>query len=337
MTSEKEPLFESEAQPDGENGALRERVANGESEAEADTVSTLAKPLPSDAPLSQEEEMEFQLHLWTLLERRSKLYTGGESSSIPEVLAHQLLSSISYLLDIDLNDLSPVRVRELLASDINEVFEGQLEALGMKLKQIPDLWKEVCLTTPLFESIALKDTLESLRDFTKNYDYRYAAHEIPCDIDYPLCHAVPDSYQGASYVVEYLETLRCENVFMQQFDHAKCRRLLKTIHPDYRVLILNLYEPIACNVVGLALAEEDIFGLNCSDEVRLRLEDMVRSSSRSELMECLVAAAAYICQSLEIKDERLCRYLQITAESLCPRMRGVFKGLSLEGVFISIR
>lgn len=280
--------------------------------------------------------------LWELLSRRTSLYTMGESSSVPESIAQRLLASVCFTLGIDREEPDPAAIRRLLAQGIDTAFgEGMAFVVERKAKRIGGLWEQVALTTPLLESVALKDTLESLREFPARYDYRSFAHEIPSDIDYPLAHPVSESVLGVDYVTEYLERLLIENDFMQRFDLGLCKALLRAVHPAYRELLINLYEPIAVNAVGLALAGVgDVRRLRATDEDRARIVDAVGGRSASGCSHLLEKAAAAVCESLGIEDERSRSYLARTAAGVRPRLMRFSKqgdvpaGGGLAGVFL---
>ena len=46
------------------------------------------------------------------------------------------------------------------------------------------MWREIIVTMPSIRNVALRDTLASLGELRRRYDTRFAAHEVPCDIDY---------------------------------------------------------------------------------------------------------------------------------------------------------
>lgn len=263
------------------------------------------------------------------------LYTSGESSSVPEHTAHRLFSSICFVLGLDLDALDPREVRLLFDDGIEARFEQNIQELERQVVLVSDLWETACLTTPLLESIALKDTLESLKQVPLAYDYRYFAHEIPGDIDYPLCHPIPESVQGIRYVIEYLDRLIVENRFMQSFEIAWCRNLLKTVHPDYRELIINLFEPIATNAIGAALAGGDIHNPDITADMRGRIAERIEGRSKRAAMKMLQEASASVCHALNIEDTETIVYLEELASSLYPRLGPRVPRSVLEGMFLS--
>ncbi|WP_139651565.1 DUF6179 domain-containing protein [Raoultibacter phocaeensis] len=300
----------------------------------------LAPVAAQDEELTVEEQLAFQSELWGLLAKRTALYTMGESSSVPELTAKRLLDSVCFTLGLNPADLCSRDVRSLLREQVADAFERRMKDVEAKAQGVEGLWESVCLSTPLLESTALRDTLESLRNFSARYEYRYFAHEIPCDIDYPLAHPVPETMLGVDYVTEYLERLLIENAVMQCFELDRCAALLRAVHPAYRELIINLYEPIAANAIGLALAGGDVLSLRVTDEDRMRIVEKVAEKTRSQVRSMLASAACLACDALAIEDERTRKYVTDTAVDLLPRVMrlasrsGMPSGEGLSGVFL---
>lgn len=337
------PTAESEAPRCAEVGACSDAGSGRGPSVVADArqVEATSSSALLAEELAPDEQMAFQMGLWELLSRRTSLYTMGESSSVPESIAQRLLASVCFTLGIDREEPDPAAIRRLLAQGIDTAFGEGMALVERKAKRIGGLWEQVALTTPLLESVALKGTLESLREFPARYDYRSFAHEIPSDIDYPLAHPVSESVLGVDYVTEYLERLLIENDFMQRFDLGLCKALLRAVHPAYRELLINLYEPIAVNAVGLALAGVgDVRRLRAADEDRARIAEVVKGKPAAEVSRLLGEAAADVCESLGIEDERSRSYLARTAAGVRPRLMrfskqgDVLAGGGLAGVFL---
>ena len=242
-----------------------------------------------------------QLALWQVLAKQVALYTMGESSSLPEYDAHRLLASACFVLGVDPDDpCSDAALVQALATEGPEaVFERAVAQVEREAARTEALWKDACLSAPLLESIALKDTLESLRGFRARYVPRFFAHEVPADIDYPLAQPVPESLQGVDYVNAYLERLLMENRFLQRFDVGRCRRLLRAVHPQYGELILNLFEPVAANAVGCALAGCDVRGLQLDEAGYVRIADGLAGCAPRVLARKLEEAADAACEASE--------------------------------------
>lgn len=97
------------------------------------------------------------------------------------------------------------------------------------------------------------DTLKSIGRSFDLYDPVLSAHVVPCDIDYQLALPVPDSLLGIDYVHEYLRRLSIENSLLVHIEPGALTSLLDSWMPDWRDLVVNLYEPAAYALLKSAL------------------------------------------------------------------------------------
>ncbi|HAG11189.1 MAG TPA: hypothetical protein DCK76_07390 [Desulfotomaculum sp.] len=80
----------------------------------------------------------------------------------------------------------------------------------------------------------------------------------------------------------YLGRLLIENRVIGSFDVDKVISLLQCYCPDYRWLLINIYEPVAANAMGLALLDEDIFTLDVGADRQRKLVNLFKSCSKEE-------------------------------------------------------
>ena len=97
------------------------------------------------------------------------------------------------------------------------------------------------------------NTLKSIGRSFDLYDPVLSAHVVPCDIDYQLALPVPDDLLGIDYVYEYLRRLSIENELLVCCEPEALSSLLDSWMPDWRDLVANLYEPVACALLQSAL------------------------------------------------------------------------------------
>lgn len=203
-------------------------------------------PVPLDDAAEElatpEEAAAFQVRFLRLLERRTAIYTMGDSTSVPKYVAADLLRSICFVLGIDPD--RPEIPRRLLTVDLEEEYNHRLADIERRLTAAEQLWRDVCAIMPLIDNIALRDTLKNLGDFFMWYDYRSMAHEIPVMIDYPLCHPVPEELLGIDYIEEYLRRLMIEAEFLAKFEVEEIERVLRASWPDYIEGLINVYEVV---------------------------------------------------------------------------------------------
>jgi hypothetical protein len=267
---------------------------------------------------SAETLLSVQAALGALLAERTALYTMNESTSVPEQTAQELLRSVCYTLGVD-PSAGPEALLALAGADLHKRFARGTQTLQGKIKLGKKLWEAACVSLPEIRNRSLTDTLTSIGQGWDQYDYRYFAHEFPCDVDYQLCLPVPETRYGVDYVVEYLRRVLTENSFLRRFPAENCIRLLERSCGDYRGLLINLFEPAAVNAVGLALLDDDPRTLNVTREQQERLLMLLRPLSKPELTALLSGGAAVLSDRMALsKEER--RYLTAAAEELSPHI-----------------
>lgn len=263
--------------------------------------------------LSPEDTLQAQMALWMLLRRQARLYA-PDSSSLPLETAAALAESILLTLGTDRDP------RILLVPDLHEAFRQGQRRLRQKAEVARHLWQIAWATRPEVENRSLLDTLNSLKYFPARYDLRFFAQEIPCDMDYQLSQPVPELLRGVDYVNEWLRRLCLEQNFLCRFEPALVRAVLERSCPDYRGLLINLYEPIAVNALGLALLGNSPRSLVISLPQRLQLEARFANLPATERDNILAAGAMALCDALGICSVPLRRYVQGTALALGPRL-----------------
>ena len=176
-----------------------------------------------------------------LMAHIANLYCMGGCASISAYEAHELAKSAAYALGIA--DATPEEAARVLdVDDPIALWQEAVKALEKRTDGILALWREVVATMPPIRNVALRDTLASLGELKRRYDARFAAHEIPCDIDYQLSTPVDPSLLGLDYVEAWLAQLLAETRWIARFDVDSCIFVLERICPDYRGLHVNLYD-----------------------------------------------------------------------------------------------
>lgn len=138
-------------------------------------------------------------NLARLFQRVARLFSGGDSATLSTAESLRLMQSILFVLNIDHID-APEAMAMLARADLNDEYNKRRAELDRRAHSLMDAWRQVVDTVPPIRNIALRDTLASISMFPQRYDTFFAAHEIPCDIDYQLEHPVPECLQGIDYV-----------------------------------------------------------------------------------------------------------------------------------------
>ena len=270
---------------------------------------------PEPAALTPAEEDALLAKRWALLSKRAQRYLLGDGTSLPESAAEALLRSMDYV--VGQCNLSP---RALVTADWDTLFPEGQERLRKKLERGKVLYLAAQNTLPAVENRSLRETLQSIGGFWRRYNPLYFAAEIPCDIDYQLCHPVPETLLGADYVDEYLRRILIENSFLGRFEGPCLSAFLQRSSPDYRELILNLYEPTAAEAIGLVLAEEKVQTLSLSNAGKRKIADEFLQLRHEEALAALRCAAVQLSSVLGMQKGEETGYLSHCAEELYPRI-----------------
>ena len=174
-----------------------------------------------------------------LIAHVASLYCMGGSSSISSHEAQELATSVAYVLGIA-DATAEEAARVLGVVDPIALWHENLDALGVRVDAALDMWREIVATMPPIRNVALRDTLASLGELRSRYDTAFAAHEVPCDIDYQLSVPVDPQLLGLDYIEAWLLQLLAEMRWVAQFDTASCIAVLECTCPDYRGLHVNL-------------------------------------------------------------------------------------------------
>ena len=268
--------------------------------------------------LSPEDTLCAQEALWGLLKQQARLYA-PDSTSLPAETAATLAESILLTLGADRNPAV------LLSVDLHAAFRQGQRRLSQKLTLSQHLLQAALASRPQAENRSLSDTLSSLKSFSKRWDFHFFAQEIPCDIDYQLSQPVSEALRGVDYVNEWLRRLCLEQAFLDCFDPVLIRTVLEQSCPDYRNLLINLYEPVAVNALGLAILGDDPRTLSIPASRWQKLENCLTGLSRKTLADTLSAGATALCSALELPPALL-RHTQTTAQNLLPRLRAALQG-----------
>jgi len=297
-------------------------------------------PIPNEqlvsAALTDDDVQKIHNKMWRLLAHRTDRYTMGDSSSVSVETAEELLKSISFTIAVYLKASGSPPSLLLECDDIQKLMDAGWLELKAQMETGKKLFHEVIRCAPQVDNRSYHDTIEGIGTFFRKYDYRFFAHMIPCDIDYQLCHAVSEELQGIEYINEYLKRLYMENTFCNQFEVGMVISLLKRYCPDYEGLLINMFEPVAVNAIGLALRGGAIACLDMTPYDRRELLARFNKWSKADAMRELRAAADKVCAQLSMEDGFSIKYLRKTARDLYPRITAALPSGSLEGIFLSL-
>lgn len=286
--------------------------------------------------ISNEDKELMTIKIWTLLGKVTERYTMGDSSSVPIEVAEELLKSITFLLKKEMKNRN-IKVDLFECENLEGVWKDSWITIEKDIEIGKHLLEEVIKTSTGIENISYEDTIMEFGKGLKIYDYRFLAHEVPCSIDYQLSNPVDEDMQGIDFINEYLTRLLFENKFNNNFEKEKIIEILKSYCRDYKGLLINIFEPVLTNVIGLELLDADIFELEMKSYEREMLLYTFKKMNIEEIKEDIIKAANNICNKLKIVRDYEINYVRVTALNLLPRIKEGIKNNNIENIFLSYK
>lgn len=183
------------------------------------------------------------------------------------------------------------------------------------------------------DSRALGETLLGIGEFWRRYDWRFAAHEVPCDIDYPLALPVSENLRGVDYLTEWLGRLEAEVRLRDAFPRMAREAAWERFHPERYDLPLNLYVPLAADALCLFALGRDVRTLAVGPEERRAFALRMALLTEEETAAALRRWAEGLGEALGLPEGRDRRYLVACAGALLPRVRTAVAEGGWPGIF----
>lgn len=257
-----------------------------------------------------------QVELYALLTRQARLYTMGDSGSLPAETAQELLHSIRFTIQTHL-DTGGAQA----GAPLEALFVGGGREIWRRTEEAKKLYAVARQTDPEYGSIAYRDTLDALGCFFRLYDLRFFAHQIPCMIDYPLCLPVSESLEGVLFIGEYLRRLILENRLCRCFGRQDAMEVLSRFRAGYRELVVNLFQPLLFCALGLALLERDATALHMSPGDCQSLYERFHPWEEAGACAQVRAAANRLCVCFKLWASDMRAYVAQAADGLLPLLR----------------
>jgi hypothetical protein len=266
--------------------------------------------------------------LWALLAHKAETLSLGDSS-IREEQAEELLRSLCYVISLALEPAGAEEAGKILSEKpVRALYREGMRRLDRRVERAKAAYARALETALPVENLAYRDTLQNIGAFFGAYRPDLFAHDIPCMIDYPLfCEA---KGLGVVYIEQYLAEWARENGFLSKFEFGRVARLLEAHFLDARAQVVNLFEPVAANALGLELLGEDPAGLNVPAEVGARAWELAGVLGPAAFRARLLAAADGLSGRLGADEALLRAAAGELAGRICllPKegMGGVFTG-----------
>lgn len=259
--------------------------------------------------------------LLSLLGDRIARYTMGDSTSVPIDTAQRLLEGIVFCVSLHRASEGSSVAKDAPLSE--RYWAGVAEA-KRRAKRAGLLLSQAQRGQPPVVNIGFRDTLCALPAFFRWYDAEFFAQEIPCSIDYPLCHPVSDALLGVEFVQDYLSRWLVESRFLRAFSKEALVRLYEQYYGDYNDLLVNLYLPVAEMAVLCTLAGRSIRPLALESGELRAVSDKLTKTDDATANALFSAATDRVLEEAGVRGAMDRAYLSETAQDLLVRLRAAY-------------
>ena len=280
-------------------------------------------------------ETSIQSDLLAILAEQCEKWSHGESSSLPIEKAQDMLTSILFIISMNLKSSpSPEPAVELLKSEqLKSLFESGLQIVRQKIVGAKHLQKQI--VDHLFDTpnVYYRSTIvDGINGFFKLYRPQFAAHEIHITADYPVFMGRPESY-GIEFIEQYLRCIEAENAFCVQFCPQDIHHLLCGLTQDYRNIPMNLFEYVMLSAFGLVLRERNPQKLNLSEKDIENLYSLFVNKTDEEIAEYL-EKAIFSLREQDILPKSTNQYFEVTLHKFVSAISNAVKTKTLDKVFL---
>lgn len=254
-----------------------------------------------------------------------------------EEVAESILQCIDYTIGIYLKNFENIELitEELKHTSLSDMLKMGQDLIKNKKLECKKLFKEIKANKLKVDNYSYNDTIDDgISPFFKEYDDFFAAHETLGSIDYQL-YIDNMNFIGIEYMYNYLYNLSLENEFCNKFDISEINILLKGYDKKCELLLINIFELVLINSLGLTICNKDLSSLNINNLDREIIKNKLEELSIEELKEELIKDAGICLEILEIKNTELMTYIKKGILNIALLINERIKLNKLETVFIS--
>lgn len=274
-----------------------------------------------------------------LLKTQLKYYTKDESSSIMVEVAENLLEGIDYTISVYLKTFNSIEhiIEELKNTSLSQMLETGRALIKETFDESKKLLEYIIKNRLKINNYSYEDTIEhGIPLFFKEYEYFFTPHEGSGSIDYQL-YMDNMNYKSIEYIRNYLKILSFENEFCNNFHIYEINELLKGYDKKSEELLINVFELVLINSLGLIISGKTLTTLNLNNTDRGIIKSKLEKLSSEKLQDELLICADKCCQLLSIENKDLANYIKKSTIKLTEWIYESIKLNKLETVFISFK
>ncbi|OPJ55666.1 DUF6179 domain-containing protein [Clostridium chromiireducens] len=273
-----------------------------------------------------------------ILKTQLKYYTKDESSSVMVEVAENLMEGIDYTLGFYLKTFNTLEliIEKLKNESLSQMLETGRDLIKVTVEESKNLLEDIMENKLKINNYSYDDTIDhGISLFFEEYEYFFAPHEGEGSIDYQL-YMDNMNYKGIEYIRNYLKILSLENEFCSNFNISEINELLKGYDKRSEELLINVFELVLINSLGLIICGKSLSSLDINSADRELIKNKLENLSVEKLQEEVLKYADKCCSILSIKNNELIDYVRKSAIKLKDWLYESIKVNRLETVFISL-
>lgn len=258
-------------------------------------------------------EINLRSQLMAILKELIMDFTKGESTSIKEEVAQNLLASICYAIDTAVCSYpDDKRYSYIMSKRLKGVYNDGIYMLNNMMNETKAIYREVMKSKLDIPLEIYNSTLDGIGRFFKDYSILYSAHDTVADIDYPL---VLDemSEKGLIYIREYLLMLRYETAFVQYFSFENVLKLLDLYGKyhgfNYTKGYFNIFEICFIQSFLAVLAGKSAFCLELFSYDLDKAAMQLRILESSDVDKALLTNTKKMITELGVEEKKVIEYI----------------------------
>lgn len=274
-----------------------------------------------------------------LLRTQLKYYTKDESSSVMVEVAENLLEGIDYTISFYLKTFNTLEliIEELKNNSLLNMLKTGRVLIKDSVEESKKLLEDILKNKLKINNYSYDDTIDhGIPLFFKEYEYFFTPHEGSGSIDYQL-YMDNMNYKGIEYIRNYLKILSLENEFCNNFDVYEINELLKGYDNKSEELLINVFELVLINSLGLIICGKSLNSLNINTADRELIKSKLEKLSAEKLQEEVLKCSDKCFEILSIENTDLVNYIRKSAIKLTEWINESIKINKLESVFISFK
>ena len=276
----------------------------------------------TEIKINEEEVME-------ILREQALLFTKEKSGSLPVEIMAELRDSVYFTIhEALLGGEDP-------SLDCKTLFTRGRRQIDKEIGQAKELWLMTRVIEMPIRQRSYNDTIGSIGSFFSRYRPNFFAHQIPCDIDYPLFRPIPEDHLGIRYIICWLRQILLENTILREYDKQTVIRLLERYCPDYRESVINLCEPVLVNAAGCILVGKPPRFLNITEKERIRIEDAMLRKTDDENIALLARAGLQLCREMNVRSKETAVAVTKVITDIYPRLKAVLEESDSRNIFLT--